>query len=377
MSKPKSPWWEEALRGRKTGLLAASLRRAAEWGSLGYQAGLKGRAVAYKKGWLAVKKLPRPTICVGNITVGGTGKTPLVIRLVSDLMARGLRPAVLLRGYKRERPVRLPVIVRDAHTIFAGVRESGDEAMELAVRLPGACVGVGANRYAVGQVLLKQAPVDCFILDDGFQHVQLDRDMNIVAMDVTDPWGGGKLLPAGLLRETPEALQRADWVVLTRTGLIAPDRLSVLRAEVAALMRPPAQILESEHQPRSVVAFTSHNELPLTSLQGKKVIAVSGIGSPESFEANLVRLGAEVVDRKHFPDHGGRLREVWAWVKAHRKPGQWVLMTEKDAMRWTARVIPPAMQEETYVLRMDLVVTSGESLWKDLLEQVYRSVRHA
>src|SRR6266480_1075903 len=124
-------WWEEMLRGQRNGLLADSLRRAARLGSWGYGMGVRGREVAYETGLLSVKRLPRPTVCVGNIIVGGTGKTPLVMRLVKDLVAKGCRPAVLLRGYKRERKTSQPVLVRGPRTIAATVQESGDEAMEL------------------------------------------------------------------------------------------------------------------------------------------------------------------------------------------------------------------------------------------------------
>jgi len=126
------------LRGQRGGILAESLRRAARVGSWGYGIGVRGREVAYESGLLRVKRLPRPTICVGNITVGGTGKTPLVMRLVNDLLAKGCHPAVLLRGYKRESKTSRPVLVRGPRTIRASVRDSGDEAMELAQRLPGA-----------------------------------------------------------------------------------------------------------------------------------------------------------------------------------------------------------------------------------------------
>src|ERR1017187_5804553 len=243
--KPAVPWWEQILRGERNDLLAQSIRRFAQLGSWGYAAGIRGRELAYRHGFLSVKRLPHPTICVGNITVGGTGKTPLVIRLASDLLAKGLKPAVLLRGYKREKVKRHPVLVRDAKRILAGVAEAGDEAMELASRLPGACVGVGADRHAVGSFILETQSVDCFILDDGFQHHRLGRDINIVTVDVTDPWGGGRLLPAGLLREPPEALRRADAVVLTRTGAVGPDRLAVLRAEVTMHMQRSSGLLES------------------------------------------------------------------------------------------------------------------------------------
>ncbi len=376
LTHSKWAWLEEALRGDKPGFWASSLRRAATWSSLGYKAGVTSRETAYRRGWLQKKRLPRPTVCVGNITVGGTGKTPLVIRLAHDLLEKGLRPAVLLRGYKRERVIARPILVRDAKKILVSVKEAGDEAMELAERLPGACVGVGANRYAVGQAILKHQDVDCFILDDGFQHYQLDRDINIVALDVTDPWGGGKLLPAGYLRETPEALRRADLVVLTRTGLIAPDRLTVLRAEVKSFMKPPALIVDSRHQPRCLVSLANHHEVPLTSLKGKKILAVSGIGSPHSFETSLAQLGAELTDVLRLPDHGGRPREVWQWIGKHRQVGQWVVMTEKDALRWSAYPARTSERSHFYMLRVDLTIGQGEPIWKDLISKL-TSVCHA
>ena len=250
------PWWEEILRGQRSGLFAESVRRAAQVGSWGYKMGVRGREMAYESGLLRVKRLPRPTVCVGNITVGGTGKTPLVMRLVSDLLAKGCRPAVLLRGYKRERTTSQAGFgPRAPKRLYAGIQESGDEAMELAMRLPGACVGVGADRYASGMMILKQFPVDCFIMDDGFQHYQLHRDLNIVTLDVTDPPGAGATKFPG--RACCTGISRKRWrrahlVILTRAGLVSPDRLGVLRAEVSTFLQDHAALLESRHEPRSV-----------------------------------------------------------------------------------------------------------------------------
>ena len=358
------------MRGQRSGVLAESFRRAARLGSWGYRAGVRGRELAYRKGLLPVKRLPRPTLCVGNITVGGTGKTPLVIRLVNDLLAEGIRPAVLLRGYKREHAVSRPVLVRDPQAIRASVREAGDEAMELAARLPKACVGVGADRYAVGRFILERFPVDCFVMDDGFQHYRLHRDLNIVTLDVTDPWGGGRLLPAGLLREAPQSLQRADWVVLTRTGLVAPDRLAVLRAEVSSLVRETTAVLESRYEPRSLIALSGRKEHPLSQLRGKSVLAVSGIANPQSFEMSAAALGADITASLRLSDHGGRPPDVWTWIAKHRQRGQWVLMTEKDAMRWTAGPIPAGSLADAFALRMDLTLTSGEPLWRGMIEGI-------
>jgi tetraacyldisaccharide 4'-kinase len=363
------------LRGNRTGLLADSLRRAAKLGSWGYRVGVRGREVAYETGLLVTKKLPRPTVCVGNITVGGTGKTPLVMRLVNDLLNKGCRPAILLRGYKRERPTSRPVLVRDAQRICANVQEAGDEAMEMAVRLPGACVGVGADRYAVGCEILKHHPVDCFVMDDGFQHYKLYRDLNLVTLDVTDPWGGGHLLPAGLLRESPEALRRADLVILTRTALVAPDRLSVLREEVSSLLLDSASILESRHEPRCLVSLIEQKEIPVSRLKGKTVLAVSGIANPQSFELGLTALGADLGASYRLADHGGRPQDVWRWITKHREKGQWVVMTEKDAMRWTTNAVPDGVLTHTYALRMELEISSGHSIWQKMIKRL--AVRRA
>lgn len=371
-NKDQMPWWEQVLRGEKDGLLAGSIRKIARLGSLGYGAGVKGRDLAYKRGWLEVKRLPQPTVCIGNITVGGTGKTPLVIRLANDLMARGLRPAVLLRGYKRENSTRTPVLVRDARRITGTLKDSGDEAMELALRLPGSCVGVGADRYAVGKFVSGKHPVDCFILDDGFQHHRLERDINIVTMDVSDPWGGGALLPAGLLREPPEALRRADAVVLTRTSSAGPDRLAVLRAQVSTFMRPTSCILESRHEPRELVALKGHQTLPLENIRGQRVLAISGIGNPQSFEQGLVQLGAEIVDRLRLSDHEGTPEEVYGWVRNHRLDSDWIVMTEKDAMRWSPGFAAYESLRSAYALRMDLLLSAGQEHWNHLINLIDR-----
>lgn len=364
------PWWEEIFRGHRKDMLARSLRRVAQLSSWGYGAGVRGRQIAYQRGWLKVRRLPQPTICVGNITAGGTGKTPLVIRLASDLLERGLRPAVLLRGYRRAQPTRHPVLVRDPRRLRSSVAEAGDEAMELADRLPGACVGVGADRYAVGQHILKDHRVDCFILDDGFQHHRLDRDINIVTVDALNPWGGGYLLPAGLLRESPGALKRADAVVITRSQAVGPDRLSVLRAEVSQHMRPTSALLESRHQPVALVSLPQRLALGLEELRSKRILAVSGIGNPKAFEIALEALGAELVHTIRLPDHGGTASDVWRWLKESEAQIDLVVMTEKDAMRWSDGAIPKAWKGRVFALRMTLEITSGQKYWNDLLDLI-------
>lgn len=370
------PWWEQVIRGERQGFWAKSLLSLARLGSLGYAAGARGHRLAYERGWLTAKRLAQPTICVGNITAGGTGKTPLVMKLCRDLLARGLKPAVLLRGYKRLDKKREPLLVRDADRLHAAWQESGDEAMELALRLPGVCIGVGSDRYHVGTFIQEQHPVDCFILDDGFQHHALARDINIVAMDVTDPWGGGRLLPAGLLRESPQALKRADAVVLTRTALVGPDRLSTLRHEVSQHLAPGSCLLESRHEPQALVTLASEQTSPLSALRGQAVLSVSGIGNPEAFDAGLRQLGAVIVGRYHAADHSHDAARLWRWVQKHWQPGQWVLMTEKDAIRWRDAAPATLATQKTFALRMELVLDSGAGHWEKLLAMI-QALAHA
>jgi tetraacyldisaccharide 4'-kinase len=370
MKNLSTPWWAQILRGERQGFWADSLRSIARLGSLGYGAGVRSRDLAYNQGWLKTRKLPQPTICVGNITAGGTGKTPLVIKLCRDLQARGLKPAVLLRGYKRKRHAASPILVRDAKGIRAGVDESGDEAMELADRLPGVLIGVGANRYAVGQFLLEHGAIDCFVLDDGFQHHSLARDINIITLDVTDPWGGGQLLPAGLLREPPAALRRADAVVLTRTALVGPDRLNTLRSEVSQKLAPGSCLLESVHEPENLHVLKSGDFIPLKNLEGQSVLVVSGIGNPDAFLSTVRNLGAKIEKQYLAADHSHDAISVWRWIERHWKPGMMVLMTEKDAMRWGHPKNPPKAFAYAYALRMNLVISRGVEPWEKLMNVI-------
>jgi len=370
MKEMTPPWWEQILRGERQGFWADSFRSLARLSSLGYAAGMRGREMAYGQGWLKTHRLARPTICVGNITAGGTGKTPLVMKLARDLQARGLKPAILLRGYKRVRHTPAPVLVQDAAGIHATAEDAGDEAMELALRLPGVLIGVGANRYAVGKFLLKHGDIDCFLMDDGFQHHALARDINIVTLDVTDPWGGGQLLPAGLLRERPDALRRADAIVLTRTALVGPDRLNMLRIQVSQKLAKGSYLLESVHEPEALRSLATQELLPLKMIDGKAILVASGIGNPRAFVATLHHLGAQVEHQYFAADHSHDAVAAWRWIERHWQPGMPVLMTEKDAMRWGRQRRSSKAFAQTYALRMNFIVNRGVEQWEKLMDVV-------
>src|SRR5215203_2139503 len=201
--------------------------------SMLYGAVTRTRQSLYRRGTFHTTKLDRPVISVGNITTGGTGKTPLVEWVARTVAAQGKKVCILTRGYGRKNP-HLQVIVSDGYGVLAAPNDAGDEPYLLATKLSGlAAVISSADRIAAGQEAIKDFGVDCFVLDDGFQHLRLARDLNIVTIDATNPWGGGKLLPHGRLRETLDGLGRADCVVITRCDRVAD--LDTLRSEIRRL----------------------------------------------------------------------------------------------------------------------------------------------
>ena len=266
-----------------------------------YRAYAVARAAAYRRGWLRVRRLPAKVICVGNLTVGGTGKTPLVLWLATWLRGRGARVAILTRGYGRRD--RLPLVMNglgDVKSYTPGLM--GDEPILFARRVPEATIGIGANRYLLAQQILaleKDHPPDVFLLDDGFQHLKLARDLDIVVVDASDPFGGGRLLPAGLLREPPGALQRAGVVVLSRSpeepreGLLHRLRRCNSQAPVFRVWTELENVFDAR----------SDRLANLFVLKQQPVLAFCGIGNPQAFWDDLARWGFSVAARRVFPDH--------------------------------------------------------------------------
>ena len=202
------------------------------------------------------------TISIGNITTGGTGKTPLVAYVARVLAKRGERVCILTRGYGRENP-KQRVLVSDGNEIFASVREAGDEPFELAKKLRGEAIIIGdADRVAAAEWAKRKFGVTMFILDDGFQHRRAKRDLDIVCIDATNPFGGGKMLPAGRLREPLGNLKRADVIVITRANLV--DDLTDLKCEISQLA-PAKPIFNAENRITNITLlddFHRHKQAP-------------------------------------------------------------------------------------------------------------------
>jgi tetraacyldisaccharide 4'-kinase len=257
-----------------------------------YGAVTRSRLSLYQRGTFHTTKLDRPVISVGNMTVGGAGKTPLVEWISKTIAAEGKNVCILTRGYGRENPQR-QVVVSDGHTILATPSEAGDEPYLLATKLLGsAAVISNIDRISAGRYAIENFGADCFVLDDGFQHLRLARDLNIVTIDASDPWGdpwdNGKLLPYGRLREPLSGLSRADCVVLTRCD--QATYIGSLRAELPDLIHDRPVFL-STMQPVK-------NLLPTGP-----VAAFCAVGNPQSFFSKLHTSGYNVVLEKTFTDH--------------------------------------------------------------------------
>ncbi len=250
-----------------------------------YGLAIAARNAAYDRGLLAVIPPPVPVISVGNLTLGGTGKTPLVAWMARALWSRGLAPAIVSRGY--------------------GARpgERSDEAAELGLLLPGVVHVANRDRVAAARAAA-QAGADAIVLDDGFQHRRLGRHLDLVAVDATDPFGCGRLFPRGLLREPLGGLARADAVILTRSTAVDAARRAAIRAalEQRCHGRLPAVWCEAAHRPAGLRQAGGATR-PLDDLRGARCFGFAGIGNPAAFRATLASLGAEPVGFRAFPDH--------------------------------------------------------------------------
>jgi tetraacyldisaccharide 4'-kinase len=307
--------------------------------SLFYRFGVVLRNALYDQKLIKSVRLPCKVISVGNVTVGGTGKTPMVVLLARMLMAHGYRPAVLSRGYgsKGAAPVN---IVSDGASLLLGPDEGGDEPVLIAGSLPGIPVLTGPDRCLTGKTAITRLGADVLILDDGFQHRRLFRDINIVLLDIDRPWGNGLLLPRGPLREPPvRALQRADLLIRTG-GISAGERgkgpgSSEGTAEAKAVWEGSLPVFRGIHQPRVLFCRDKRQEMDLRHLAGKRICAFAGIGAPERFRLTLEFLGAEIGAFLVYPDHHRYTALDLEVIEAAAKKAQaeMIVTTEKDEIK--------------------------------------------
>lgn len=323
----------------------------------------------YDRQILPSAKLSRPVISVGNITVGGTGKTPCVILLGQLLQQHGYRPAVISRGYGGKSPE--PVnIVSDGKTILFGARDAGDEPLLIARMLPGVPVITGAKRTLTGQAAIDQFGAEVLICDDAFQHRQIARDIDIVLLDAEKPLGNGHLLPRGELREPAGSLDRASCLILTRASEKQTVHQGVSRIAGAAHI----PVFFALHRFKEMIG-PEGDVIPPSGLQGKKVCAFCGIARPESFKKLLRDAEAEILSFIDFPDHYAYDQRDLEELEKHFRTlaADYWITTEKDAMRLAGH---PRFLKMIRVLRMEMAIRpSVPSLESFILERLAAVVK--
>jgi len=334
----------------------------------GYRGLIGARDWLYARGLLRSEALPCPVISIGNLTVGGTGKTPaveLAVRTLSDL---GYRPAVVSRGYGRRTGG--TQIVADATATRMEPEAAGDEPFLLARRLPGVPVLVSGNRREGGRVAIERFGASAIVLDDGFQHRTLHKDLEVVMVRGENPWGNGRLLPAGPLREPLTALTRAHLIIVTG----ARDRGDVRDVETAAAAHA-AQIpvLAARYTPIECWDAVTKRAVGLETLSGARLLAFAGIGSPVAFERTLTDLGVAVDDFVAFPDHHWYSRHDIA--KLHEQAAidgvRGLVTTEKDWVR--LRRFPLPATRPLYVVTVKLELLGGVATWRSAFERACQS----
>ncbi|MGF1657151.1 MAG: tetraacyldisaccharide 4'-kinase [Verrucomicrobiales bacterium] len=341
-----------------------------------YRGVVRLRLWLYRKRVLKEHPLGALVISVGNLTVGGTGKTPVVEKLARELTAGGRHVAILSRGYKsKQAPVlrrfagkhgkNPPRLVTDGTSIFLDSRLAGDEPYMLAKNLRGVAVLVDRSRVKSGLFALQHLESDTLLLDDGLQHLHLPHRIDIVLIDRNAPFGNEYMLPRGTLREPPEHLRRASYIILTKCG----EQEEVDLKKRLRSLNPVAPIIEASHRMVALHGLWSDQVISVSALQGRRVGALSGIARPESFEDALRELGAQVVAIKRFEDHHRyRERDIQNFLnRCLRRGVDMIVTTEKDAVR-----LPRVENEgvEFFYLRMEIEILRGQEAWDELIHRI-------
>jgi tetraacyldisaccharide 4'-kinase len=337
------------IRGEAAGL-AAGLERGGLWTlSVPYGWATRIRNWLYDRQWKISVRVDVPVVSVGNLTLGGTGKTPCVEHVAKWFRLHERRVAILSRGY--------------------GSRaERNDEALVLEENLPDVPHLQGADRAALAQVAVEELESEVLVLDDGFQHRRLARDLDLVLVDATAPWGHGHLFPRGLLRESPTSLRRAGVIIVTRTDQVERAEIMRIRARTARLA-PGVPVIETTHRPTALVN-AERAEQNLEAISRRPVAAFCGIGNPEAFRRTLTLRGASIAAFRTFPDHHGYTRadieDLRGWAR-RQDPHCLIVTTQKDLVKVRLTRLG---ERELWALRIQLAVEHGQELLERRLQQI-------
>lgn len=371
----------DVILERRYGKRAMVLRWFLYWLSWLFTAGVQTRL------WLFRHRIFRPhhpaclVISIGNLTVGGTGKTPVVEKFARTLQDHGRRVAILSRGYKSKKPPlfrrlqrkwlgmerRKPRIVHDGRRLLLDSRFAGDEPFMLAKSLGDVIVLVDKNRVRSAIHAIREMKCDTLILDDGMQFLHLKHRLEICLIDAQAPFGNEYLLPRGTLREPPANLSRANYIFITKTPAKGNDHL----IERIREYNRTAEIVECRHQPLYLRnLYDPDDRKPLEYLKGRYIAALSGIARPESFEQSLVALGANLEIAKSFADHHRFTdRELQEFAtRCSRRDLDMIITTEKDSVRFPAKFA--GLETPVYYLRVEIEILSGHESWDSLVERI-------
>ena len=342
-----------------------------------YSWGVQLKLALYRSGTLQQHRLPATVISIGNITVGGTGKTPTAQMMAQMIREMGYKVVILNRGYRAHWQAEIG-LVSDGRKIYMTAHEAGDEAYLLAKTLPGIPVVIGKDRSISGRYAVEKLGAQVIILDDGYQHWQLARDLDIVLIDSLNVFGNTHLLPRGTLREPLSHLDRADVFLLTKTDQATGWSREYLR-KVLKQYNPDAPVAESIHNPCYFVEIADwykgiqDKNYPLSELEGREVLAFSAIGNPSSFEQTLSDLGLHMVDTVRYPDHHdyGVLEMQSVTERAVAKNAYALVTTAKDAVKIPTEFIYSDRDRPLYILGMEIKITDGEdALRRRIIEAI-------
>lgn len=374
-------WGSDVIFGRAKGFRASMMRLAMSLLSGVYRGVVQTRLLVYRRRWRQQRHLGTLVISVGNLTVGGTGKTPVVELLSKTLRDRGRRVAILSRGYKSSRlktpqnwkrsdgrPIPgddMPKVVSTGKALLLDSKYAGDEPFMLARNLDGVAVVVDKDRVKGGRFAIGQLDADTLLLDDGLQYLHLAHGIDIVLVDRSAPFGTGALLPRGTLREPPRNLCRASYILITKCDGTANDAL----IEKLRRHNRVAPIIECTHGPRYLEEVFSGERKPLDFLKDKWVAALSGIAVPEGFERSLEKLGARVEIRRRFSDHHRfTKREIDKFMeRCIERDMELVVTTEKDAVRFPR---PKEQYVPVYFLRIEVEILRNREAWDDMITRI-------
>lgn len=294
-----------------------------------YELGVRARIALYENNICETRRLNAPVISVGNLTVGGAGKTPCVAFLARFLRDAGREVAILSRGYKRESEGR--VEVSDGKEILRGPREAGDEPYLLAKSCPGVRVVVDRDRYAAGKWLEERAVVSVFILDDGYQHLRLARDLNLLLVDATEPLDQARMVPFGRLREPLASMRRADAVIVTRSD--QPFDRRSFENTIMKCAHAGTPVFYAHHKMTNLIRLSDGAGASFAGFAQGRIAAVSGIARPDRFIADLEQMGMNIALRRDFEDHHRYTREELSEIiqRALETRAEAIITTEKDA----------------------------------------------